>query len=92
MSLKSVSDLSSARSSSGDVTITVLRVIIAWEWAFTAVSRAIFTSLIDSTTPSASLGMAVAVPASTALAYAASIGSLLPFSRLSPVEVVGPPR
>jgi len=87
MSLKSLRGSSWQRISSDAVTRVALSVIIACERAFTAESRAILTSRIDSTMPSASFGVAVAVPASTSrAACSASIVSLLPDMRRSPLR------
>ena len=87
MSLKSLNGSRSSRSSWAAVTSTALSVMMAVECDFTAVSRAIFTSLIASTCPSASFGMTVAVPARTErAACSASIASLLPDSRRSPAR------
>jgi len=84
MSLKLVSGSSSARRSSLAVTNVALRVIIAWLWALTAVSRATLTSRSVSMSPSAVLGTAMTVPASTwRAACSASMVSLLPAARRS---------
>src|SRR5680860_1194391 len=84
ISLKLVSGSSWARSSSLAVTSVALRVIIAWLWALTAVSRATLTNRSVSMSPSPVLGIAVAVPASTwRAACSASMVSLLPAARRS---------
>ena len=50
------------RSLSEAVTRVAFSVIMAAEWAFTAVSRAILTSRMPSISPSANFGVAVALP------------------------------
>ncbi len=83
---------SSSRSSGSTFTMSAFSVIMAEVRAFTAVSLATFICLSISTMPSASLGRAVATPASTALAaLCASRRSLLPFRRRSRRRD-GPPR
>jgi hypothetical protein len=87
ISLKSLSGSSSPRSSSAAVTRVALSVIIAAVWAFTAVSRTILTSRIDSMAPLADFGVAVALPASTSrAAWRASMRSLLPARRRWPLR------
>ena len=73
MSLKSLSGSSSTRSSSAAVTRVAFNVIMAVVWAFTAVSRTILTSRIDSTLPLALFGVAETLPASTSLAACSSV-------------------
>src|SRR5450759_226366 len=68
-----------SRSSQGSVTSTALSWLTACVWALTAESRVSFRIRMTSTWSSPSFGVAVAVPASTALAAAsASMGSDLP--------------